>query len=117
MLARELKRRFFRFIGPTSLMCVTIYFVYHMLNGDRGVLAWHQLDQKLRESHIRLSELQKTHEELERRVSLMRPDSFCLDMLDEQSKLNLGYVSPDEVVVMRGNESLDLNLQNDSDQR
>lgn len=88
-----------------------------MLNGDRGVLAWHQLDQKLRESHIRLSELQKTHEELERRVSLMRPDSFCLDMLDEQSKLNLGYVSPDEVVVMRGNESLDLSLQNDSDQR
>ncbi len=89
-------------------MCVSVYFGYHMLNGDRGILAWHQLDQKLRESNVRLSQLQKTHEDLERRVSLMRPNTFCLDMLDEQSKINLGFVSPDEVVVMRGNESLAL---------
>jgi len=36
---------------------------------------------------------------LERRASLLRPDSICADLLIERAKEVLGYAHPSEVVV------------------
>lgn len=101
MLLRELKRRFSRFAGPSLLFCIIFYFAYHIVQGDRGLLAWHRLDQKSKEAAQHLSVVKIDHDQLENRVRLLRPESLCLDLLSEQVKKMLGLTDPNEYIVLR----------------
>jgi cell division protein FtsB len=101
MLLRELRRRFYRFAGPSCIICVLGYFSYHIFQGERGLIAWHKLENKIKESKHRMITLKSNHDHLEHRVSLLRSDNLCLDLLNEQSRKILGFVEPNEVMVLR----------------
>lgn len=78
-----------------------VYFAYHLVHGDRGYFAWKGLQQKLVEAQQKHDEKLAEREALENRVKLLRPSSLDLDMLDERARVVLGFVKPDEKVIIK----------------
>jgi cell division protein FtsB len=75
------------------------YFAYHALQGDRGLIAWWNLRHEIEQTDLTLSEVTAEKQALERRVSLLRPESLDRDMLEERARLMLGFVHPRDRVV------------------
>jgi cell division protein FtsB len=96
---RELRRRAGDVIGPVLGFCIVGYFVYHSIEGDRGLLAYVRLTERLREAHAQLEEVQAERQAIDRRVSLLRTDNLDPDMLDERARAVLNYSRPDEIVI------------------
>ena len=100
MWLREIRRRSHRFLGPSATICLVAYFAYHLVEGRRGLLAWQHLEVQLARAHERATELKQEEQRLTNRVNLLRSESICTDLLVERAKEILGYVNPDEIVVM-----------------
>ncbi|MFO7482331.1 FtsB family cell division protein [Oceanibaculum nanhaiense] len=96
---REIRRRARHAVGPVCGALLLGYFVYHAVQGERGLLAWRQVDQQIAGAEATLAEVQVVHERLARRVSLLEPASIDPDMLDERARIMLNLVHADEVVV------------------
>lgn len=79
---------------------VFIYFGFHLMHGDMGYFALRGVDQKLVAAREKHAYLLAERETLENRVKLLRPGSIDLDMLDERVRVVLGFVDPDERVLI-----------------
>jgi cell division protein FtsB len=96
----ELRKRLRQVIAPTIGACVFGYFVYHAVQGDRGIMAWVQIGQQLAESRATLAVLAVEREEIQRRVSLLSPSSLDPDLLDERARIMLNVAEPDDRLVI-----------------
>ncbi len=96
---RELKRRARDVVGPVLGFCIVGYFVYHSIEGDRGLTAYVQLTERLTEAKAQLDEIQAERKALERRVKLLRADNLDPHMLDERARMILNYSRPDEIII------------------
>jgi cell division protein FtsB len=103
----DLTRRLQLVLGPIIATSLLGYFIYHIIQGERGLLSWRQLNQKIERAENRFKEVQKEQERLERRVRLMRPESLDPDMLEEEVRKKLNFVGKDEIVV-QDNELLEI---------
>jgi cell division protein FtsB len=100
MLTIELQKRLRQVIAPTIGACVFGYFVYHAIQGDRGVMTWLQTSQQLAESRTTLAALAAERDAIQRRVSLLRPSSLDSDLLDERARVMLNVAEPDDRLVI-----------------
>lgn len=98
-LVAEVRRRIRYLIGPAVGLIAVCYFVYHVVHGDRGLLAWHHLAGELAQAQEQLTNVRAQGQALEHRVRLLHPESLDLDMLDEVVRRNLAYGLPDETIV------------------
>jgi len=80
-------------------MCAVVYFGYHAIQGDRGLLTMIKLENRIAAVKAELAATKADEDALERRVSLMRPASLDRDMLEEQVRLVLNYTHPGDVVI------------------
>jgi cell division protein FtsB len=85
-------------IGVTLVLA---YFGYHALHGRYGFLAWIDTARDLELARQELAALTAERQSLERDVGAFQPDSLDRDLLEEQLRL-LGYIRPNEVIVLRG---------------
>ncbi|MBS0271488.1 MAG: septum formation initiator family protein [Proteobacteria bacterium] len=99
--SRHLQRLSQKAIAPFIVLSVLGYFVYHSVQGDRGILAWMQLQERFLKIQSELIELTQVREELEEKVQGLQPESIKRDLLDQQVRLQLGYIRPDEVVILK----------------
>lgn len=76
------------------------YFTFHLMHGDMGYFALRGIRLKLAETQDRHDHLLAERTALENRVKLLRPKSLDLDMLDERARVVLGFVNPDERVIL-----------------
>jgi cell division protein FtsB len=98
-VVHELRRRGRAITGPVLGISLVCYFAYHLFVGDRGLLAWMELTQELRDAKATQSALDIERTTLERRVGLLQPEHLDPDMLDERARATLNLVGPSEVVV------------------
>jgi cell division protein FtsB len=75
------------------------YFAWHAMHGQRGLLAWVDLNREIEASRAELGRLQSEREALERRVDGLRRDALDPDLLEEELR-KLGYVAEGEVVIL-----------------
>ena len=99
-ILNEIKRRAGDVVAPVLGFCVVGYFAYHSIEGDRGLVAWLRLNEQIRTASEELSGLQAERHALERRVSLLRPESLDRDLLEEQARIVLNFARPDEAVIL-----------------
>jgi len=85
---------------PALFACLFAYLGYNLVQGDYGLLAWKQLDGELVTLHAEAAKLGAERQSIENRVVLMRSDGLDPDMLDEQVRRVLGYVSPKDVLIL-----------------
>ena len=99
-LLNELRIRAYRVLFPAFGVCAVLYFAYHGINGDRGLLAWRKLEKEVRSTQGELDRARGEREALERRVKLLHPESLDPDMLDESARRLLNYGRPEEIVIL-----------------
>ena len=80
------------------LSLVLVYFVFHSFYGNKGIIAYFTLNQKLEKAYNELENLRAERVELEHKVKLLRPESLDRDMLDQEARRVLGIASPKEQV-------------------
>ncbi|MGE0713986.1 MAG: septum formation initiator family protein [Alphaproteobacteria bacterium] len=89
-------------IAPAIGVGLIAYFGYHLAHGDRGLVAWRELSQRIEQTETVARRVAQERAELERRVALLRPDSLDRDMLDERARSILNLAHPDDVVILKG---------------
>ncbi len=95
------KRFRIRDILISSLFVIFIgYFAYHAIHGQRGLTAMISLTQQIETAKKELDTIRSERIFLEHRVSLLRPESLDLDLLDERARASLGYASEGEEVYL-----------------
>ena len=80
-------------------MCMVVYFGYHALQGENGVMTLLSLERSIASVQIELATAKTEEERLAHHVALLRPQSLDRDMLDEQVRLVLNLTHPDEIVI------------------
>lgn len=86
-------------ITPVVFALVFGYFGYHLMHGERGVLALLQLRQEVARAEATLAETEATKRIWERRVAALRSQSLDPDMIDERARALLHLTWPDDIVV------------------
>jgi len=79
---------------------VLAYFAYHALHGQRGLLAWMDKSRDLEAARQELTRVGAERSELDRQVRAFQRDSIDRDLLEEELR-KLGYVNPNEVIILR----------------
>ncbi len=93
-------RRFLQgMIVPSVCMALISYFAWHAVYGEYGMFKLTRLDERMAIRNDELESVTAERSRLERRVKLMQPGHVDPDMLDEQSRLALGYVKPEELTI------------------
>lgn len=83
---REFQRRLKSLAAQLLGACVAGYFIYHAVQGDRGMLAWLRVNQQLEAAQQELAQSAAERTALERRVALLSNSSLDLDMLEERAR-------------------------------
>ncbi|MEH0002352.1 MAG: septum formation initiator family protein [Holosporaceae bacterium] len=76
-----------------------LYIAYYLLKGDLGLEALARLTQRATLLQQQSERLEARHQDLTRKTRLLKTP-IDQDMLEEQVKLVLGYVGPDERAVI-----------------
>lgn len=76
------------------------YFLYHSISGEHGIGTLMKLNKEVQRNQKALDHARAERLALERKVEMLREDSLNKDMLDEQVRRVLGYVSKDETIYM-----------------
>jgi cell division protein FtsB len=101
VVLREMRRRARFLVGPVFGLAATGYFLYHLVEGDRGLTAWVRLNHEMRVAQAQLAKVDADRAALDHRVADMRPDHVDPDLLDEEIRRTLNYAAPDEIVIMQ----------------
>ena len=98
-LIREVRRRAGAVVWPTMAAVVVGYFLLHAFQGDRGILAWIQLRQKVEVAESDLATLTAKRVLLEARTAYLSSDTLEPDLLDEQVRRMTGLGRANEFVI------------------
>ena len=103
-MRRPFAQRGWSLLASAVGVAIVGYFVYHTIEGDHGWRAMTKLQAQVSTAESTLSALQSEHKDLDRRVQMMRPEHLDPDLLDEESRKQLDYSKPNEVVIMMPKE-------------
>ena len=101
-LLQEFRDRARFVVGPVLGLCAIGYFAYHGVHGDRGLIAWWKVKQRVVAAKEALVLSENEREKLERRVRLLNPGSLDPDMLEERARVMLNYGHTDDLVIREG---------------
>ncbi|WP_201240420.1 FtsB family cell division protein [Rhodothalassium salexigens] len=100
MRLRSINPRLVRALPAAVALLVLAYFGYHALHGKYGFFAYSRLVDEHAQLSAEARRLMAERRALEAQVSLMRPDRLDADWLDEEARRSLGYLHPQDVVVI-----------------
>lgn len=89
------RRNFIAIIG----VCLSVYFCYHLIAGERGYLRYLSLENRIVEAEMSLDNLSAQRADKEEKVVMMRPGSINRDLLEERARIVLGYRYADEKII------------------
>jgi cell division protein FtsB len=99
-IARDIGRHARQAIVPVLGISLLTYFSYHAIQGERGLFAWIQLNQQLKQTRALADAVAGQRAELENRVRRLSSGSLDSDLLDERVRSMLNLARGDEVVIM-----------------
>src|ERR1700730_5814765 len=101
IVLRELRRRAHLIVGPVLGIALTGYFAYHLVEGDRGLIAWLHLTREIRAENAELEAVRAQGQEHAEEGPNLKPDHRDPDLLDERVRATLNLVAPGETVIMQ----------------
>jgi cell division protein FtsB len=79
---------------------VAAYFVWHGVNGHRGLKTGEEYEQKLAQLRLERDLLKLQRMQWESRIALIKGENIDADILDEEVRRSLGRVHKNEVVIL-----------------
>jgi len=98
LVVNAIRQRSHVIIGPILGVSLVAYFAYHLVQGERGLLAWVRLSQEIKQARTTLVQLQAEEEPKARRVAEFR-DQIDRDLLDERARATLNLGGPNEITI------------------
>ena len=98
-IGRELKRRAKAFAWPTFFLAITCYFGWSATQGNRGLVAFAQRQELLRQAQADQATVRAEYDAWERRVGGLRSNHLNPDTLDERARAMLNLADPTDIVV------------------
>ena len=95
----EIRRRGRQVAGSFLGGILVAYFLFHMVQGERGLFAWVQLNQQIDQEERENKNLLAERVAWENKIKLMRTESLDADLLDERVRLMMGFSNKDEAVI------------------
>ena len=75
------------------------YFGQQAYVGDHGLVASRSMEQQIRQLDARLAEVKADRAAIEHRIDLLSNERIDPDLLDEQARSDLGWISPSERIL------------------
>jgi cell division protein FtsB len=75
------------------------YFGVNAYNGNRGLRAKQDIDQQIAALTAELNSLRIERDAWEQSIKLLRAPTIDRDMLDQRAREQLGYATPDELIL------------------
>ncbi|MDP6953567.1 MAG: septum formation initiator family protein [Alphaproteobacteria bacterium] len=97
-------RRLRRAAMPALLLAAALYLGYHMINGERGILAWMRLEENIATLAKEVAETREERQRLENRVVMLRPESLDPDLLEERAGAVLNLGRQEDLLVLEESE-------------
>jgi len=99
-----MSRNFMKSKAPSALFSLgafagVCFFAFHALQGEYGLFALIQADNRAAELKIELAEVQMKRAEAENRTRRLSDDYLDMDLLDERARIVLGYARSDELLI------------------
>lgn len=101
----EVRKRARDVVWPVLAICALAYVAYHIVNGDRGLVAWRALRDAVVEAKREADGAEAERLALAHKVRLLHPDSIDPDMLEEMARRQLNYGHPDDIVILTAGEA------------
>jgi cell division protein FtsB len=80
------------------LIGVLLYFIFHLIYGNRGVLAYFNMQTKISSVTQELEDVRTERIEVEKKVNALKSESLDRDALDEEARRSLGLADRKEKV-------------------
>jgi len=85
---------------PVLGVCVVLNFAYHFVQGDGGIRALLDYQNRIEKTQLQLDQIRAERQQLEHRVYLLRSDSLDPDMLEERARAVLNFAAPNEFAIV-----------------
>lgn len=82
------------------LVLAIFYFSYHLISGDKGVIAWMKLENEVKTAKLEQEESSTQRLALKQRVEGLYAHSLDVDLLDEQARKILGQAKSTEILYL-----------------
>ena len=97
---RQSFHRPFAFAGGLALtVTLMVFFGFHTIVGERGLIARADIDREIQAAREILALLDKQNHFLEHRIKLLRSGAIDADMLAEIARANVGMYSENDVII------------------
>ena len=93
-------QRPFAFAGGLVLTgTLVVFFGFHTIVGERGLMARADIDREIQAARETLALLNKQSHFLEHRIKLLRSGAMDADMLAETARANVGMYNKNDVII------------------
>ena len=79
---------------------ISVYLVYFLINGQRGLLKFFYLTKQNEVYSQSLDNLKSKNDYYNDRIERLQPNTVDLDFLDEKVRKNLGIIDKNEIVII-----------------
>lgn len=98
----DLTRRLGAATATVFAIAVVGFFVWHTLQGSRGLIALGAIREQIALAEAELARLEAERARLEARVAGLRAERLDADALDERARLMLNLTGKDDLVILYG---------------
>ena len=93
------------YLPAAVFTAAALYFIFHLVTGERGLLAYMAIQRELNDATAILADLETARLELERDVVLLHDTPIDVDMLEERARIELGFVRDDEMIILHSGDN------------
>ena len=93
------RNKLYLFLSLVFCFFILLYLVYFLINGDRGLISFYKINNQQNELQNELKQINLKNDLFVDRVKRLQANTIDLDYLDEQIRLNTGYVSDNELFI------------------
>ena len=98
-ILRDMQHRFRRAVPASVVLCLLIYAAYHLVQGDRGLLAHARWDAKVQQLALDVEAAAARRQDLENRAAALDVRGIDRDVLDQRARHVLEFAHPRDVVL------------------
>ena len=93
------RNKLYLFLSLVFSFLILLYLIYFLINGERGMISFYTIKNQQNELQNELKKIKLKNDLLADRVKRLKANTIDLDYLDEQIRLNTGYVSDNELFI------------------
>jgi len=97
---RQLRYKLLSYLPHIFGGLALFYFMFHMISGDRGLVAYIRSKNEYKLAKAELSIIQAKNAAIENKIRLLKDDSINYDLLEEEAIKTLGIAKKGDIVLV-----------------